>query len=465
MPSPELSIFLSNPLWVGGIGIILLLLFVSTGYLFVQKKRQSAPTKQLTPDDPEQNVYRPVRQQADLLTEGSIYVAYGYLDKAAQSFRQYVDEIDPKDIKTLRTLFDIYFRLKALDNCAVMLERLYLLGDDPQFIIESLKKALLIERHNPQLLQVAEHFTPKRNQEESSAISPPPATPPPAPTEKPRPDVSQPVPDQPASVTPKSPPDSIPDGGTPKQLRLISGNAPLSPLTAGEQFILRAFNPEIEARIHITTNNLDAAISALRYAIEVNPQRSATYFTNLLRIFHLQKSLDEYARYLWHLYYILGDHGSALRERFLAMGVSLGAHPIFDSLAKISEPWQLQGLGQQFGYFIRPEENYTRLNLVAEIQEERSQSNDILQEVDGYLEFGQIEEALTVLENAIHADPNAINLYPPLFDLYNRLDDLDRYTKWAATLKQLVPQLPPEITPMMTNLYRRLYQRKKKIAA
>jgi len=458
MATNSLSTLLNHSLWIGG-GVVVVVLSIAISAYFLLKRNSIKPTSQkdanLDPAKQTADVYHPTRQQANLLTEGCIYVAYGYLDKAALSFRKYVDEIDTHDKKTLRSLVDIYLRLKLLDDCALMLERLYLLNDEPEFIIASLKQALTIERHHPQLLQVAEHFSPQRKQPE----------PPPPPPEIPAVASSQ---EQVSPSEPKTAPKPIPEATASGQPLLVQGNAPLMPLTVGEQFILHAFNPELEARIHIATNNLNAAIPALRYALEVNPQRSVTYFSNLLRIFHAQKSLDNYAHLLWDLYYTLGERGNSLRERFLTMGFSLGTHPVLEALSHSRETWELKAIGQRFGYFLNEENTAPRLNLVEEISETSTsliQTSDVLQEVDGYLEFGQIEEAIATLEKAILTESTAVNLYPPLFNLYDRLDDLERFTKWAAELKKSVPQLPPEITPMMTNLYRRLYQRKKKIAA
>ena len=84
-------------------------------------------------------------------------------------------------------------------------------------------------------------------------------------------------------------------------------------------------------------------------------------------------------------------------------------------------------------------------------------SHSILAEAETQLEYGQIEEALVTLEQALYENPQDIQLYPRLLDLYERLEDKPRFTVFSQKIREKDMALPEEINLAMSHLEQRLH--------
>lgn len=407
--------------------------------------------------------------EGDPLVEAVVYLEFGYFDRAAQILREYVDGPGSANREVLRKLLDVYLKLERIDDYAEILERLSNAGEDATFVQAALLTGLAADHNNLQLRVIADsrlglgpehlskllgHELPAEYLEDDHG-----------PEAAPRRATAG------AAAGPKA------QGAEPRLLlRLVEGGMRLtSSFSAEEKAMLRVFTHpahearihRAEARLHRTAGDLDAAIDALRRAIAVRPQ-ALVNFADLLRILHGRRELEAYAGILWQLFMVLDGAGRALRERFLGMGLALGDHPVLEALTTASDRRELEAIGRQFGLIPAETAAPRKLHLV-EVTSVASDgwptehAADILHEVNAYLEFGQVDEAIEALEEAVLTDPADARLYPPLLDLYDRMDELDRFNDLSAKVKRLIHQLPEEVAPMMLNLEQRLQDRKRDV--
>jgi tetratricopeptide (TPR) repeat protein len=403
-------------------------------------------------------------REVDPLAEVEIYLQFGYLERAADTLRSYADSVGQSDREGLRRLLELYRRLGRIDDYAEILERLCTAGEGEVFAREAVLAGLAADPDNLPLRVVAETRL-GLGVEQVNALIGYDAGAEPTPAEQGKSLEAAP----PTAASQLGPaPTSDPEAPRPI-LPLISGEAPLASLSEEEKAVLRAFAPPGQAaRLHLATHDLDEAVAALRQAIALQP-KALSHFTDILKIFHARRQIDEYARTLWHLYCVLDGCGRPLRERLLGSGFALGRHPVFEALSKAKERRHLDAIGRHFGFLTEEPAPPKRLRLIDTFgQPDNTFADpvtDALREAESYLDFGQIEEALAILEAAVLENPLASRLYPPLLDLYDRMDALPRLAALAAEVKRRVRRPPEEVVPMMTGLYQRLKQRKEKIAA
>lgn len=413
---------------------------------------------------------------ADPLSEAAVYLEFGYFDHAAQSLRSYVEGQGKSNLDVLRKLLQIYLQLKRIDDYADILEYMFLAGEDRANIHEALLAGLEFDLDNLQLRVLAESALGLGPEQLAKLLGS---------------DVQQesdqktgheqdaeavPV----AAVGAARSPQDVAESATADRdpsprlvLRLIEGGVRLTSLfSMEEKAMLRVFtHPAHEARLHRTearmhsdAGNQDAAADALRRAVAVYP-RALVNFADLLWILHRHGRLNEYAHTLWHLYAVLNGAGRALRERFLGMGLALGQHDILEALVQLTDHRQVEEIGRRFN-LLPTDGQERRLKLVETVEKDvldvslAGHADDVLKEVNSFLEFGQIDQAIEAIEAAILDDPGDPQLYPTLLDLYDRMDDLDRLTILSGKVKKLIQRLPEEVAPMMLGLQQRLQQKK-----
>jgi tetratricopeptide (TPR) repeat protein len=413
----------------------------------------------------------------DSLSEAAVYLEFGYFDQAAKSLRNYVEKQGKSNLDVLRKLLQIYLQLKRIDDYADILEYMFLAGEDRANIHKALLAGLECDLDNLRLRVLAEgalglgpgqlaEVLGSDVQQESDR----------------RAGHEQEVEAVPVAAdgAARSAPGGAAESGTagcdpsPRLvLRLVEGGARLtSAFSMEEKAMLRVFTHPAhearllrsEARMHGAAGNLDAAADALRRAVAVYP-RALVNFADLLWILHRQGRLNEYAHTLWHLYAVLDGAGRALRERFLGMGLALGQHDILEALVQSTDHRQIEEIGQRFN-LLPTDGQERRLKLVETVEKGvldislAGHAGDVLEEVNSLLEFGQVDQAIEVIEAAILDNPSDPQLYPTLLDLYDRMGDLDRLTVLTGKLKKLIQRPPEEVAPMMLSLQQRLQQKK-----
>lgn len=409
--------------------------------------------------------------ESDPLAEAAVYLEFGYFDHAAQVLRAYVDGAGRGNREVLRKLLHIYLRIERIDDYAEVVERLWDAGDDPTFVQSAILSGLASDVDNLQLRVLAESALglgiEKLNKllgiddgVKALMIA----------NDDELPDASQ------ASVGDKTTSPAFSTNGHTayrQVFRLIEGGVRLdASFSPEEKAMLRVFSHpahearlhRAEARLHRASGNWESMIDALRRAIAACPKALVNH-ADLLWVLYRRKRHDEYARSLWHLYSILNGAGRALRERFLGMGLALGQHQLLEELLRAGDHHHYEEVGRRFGLLPCDKSAERGLPLVeaaaGDAMECPSTTEcDVLVEVDSYLQFGQIDEAIDVLERAIFDAPSEAHLYPVLFDLYDRMGALDRLMALSAGVRKVVQRPPEEIVPMMHSLQQRLQQRK-----
>lgn len=408
---------------------------------------------------------------ADPLAEAAVYLEFGYLDHAAQSLRNHVEGPGKGNLEILRKLLQIYLQIKRIDDYAEILEHMQLAGEDRAYLQEALLAGLESDIDNLQLRVFAESALGLGPEHLAKLLA----------LDMPIEGDPHPEPElDPAPLAVSASRDASPRPGEDRQhatrvvLRLVEGGMRMTSLfTMEEKAMLRVFTHpahearlyRTEARIHRDAGDLEAAADALRRAISVHP-RALVNFADLLWILHRRGRLNEYAHTLWRLFAVLDGAGRALRERFLGMGLGLGRHEILEALVQMTDHRQVEEIGRRFNLLPEDQQAGRGLHLIEAVKREASdnslagQAADVLVEVNAFLEFGQIDQAIAALEAAILDDPSDTRFYPTLLDLYDRMDDLERLESLFGNVKKLIQRPPEEVAPMMLGLQQRLQQRK-----
>jgi hypothetical protein len=255
------------------------------------------------------------------------------------------------------------------------------------------------------------------------------------------------------------------------KLALVKGSQPLAPLDDDEKQVLRAFSsPALEAKLSLASNDRESALAALRRAVAARPKAIAHY-VDMLKLLYFKHNIDDYSHTLWQLHLALGNAGRDLKERLLGIGFVLGHHPVLESLAQARETREIEAIGKEHHLFPtepavekrRPLVEAANAGSLLDSMGGHGQ-NAILAEVDAYLEYGQLDEALALLENSVLEHPGEVSLYLPLLDLYDRMDALARFTRLASEIKKKIQRPPDEVIPLMTQLYQRLNKRRQEAA-
>lgn len=368
----------------------------------------------------------------DLLTEADVYLQFGYLDRAATLLRSYADQ-NPPASRELARLLGLYLRLAAIDDFTEILQRLTVLGilteaDTAQAVVEGLR----IDPDNLALRVFAEDSLGWDIATVSRRVG---LTPP------------QTAPVVTAPVSAASPVAS-------DCLLLVQGQAPLSALSSHErQAICHLLPPRQGVRILQQQGETATAIATLENLL-AHTRHPLTLLMDILHLYYRAANLTGFCRRLWQSFVLLGEHGPLLRERLLRMGFALGSHPLLDALAAQPDAAALEALGRAWGFVPAPVAEAGGLPLVsvAVTTPAPAANQDALAEADAYLDYGQVEEAQAVLEQAVYRNPADVRLYPPLLDLYERLESADQLRALLAHLRATLGHPPGEVATRLAQL-------------
>lgn len=369
----------------------------------------------------------------DQLTEADVYLQFGYLDRAAALLRSYADQHPPAS-RELARLLGLYLRLAAIDDFTDILQRLATLGmlteaDTAQAVVEGLR----IDPDNLTLRVFAEETlgwdiaTVSRR----VGLAPP-----------------QPAP-RAASAAPAANPTS-PDGS----LLLVAGQQPLAALDGLErQAICHLLPPRQGVRILQQHGETATAIATLENLL-AHTRHPLTLLMDILHLYYRAANLAGFCRRLWQSFVLLGEHGPALRERLLRMGFALGSHPLLDALAAGPDSAGLEALGRAWGFVPAPVADVDALPLVSvgSVAAPVAAPRDALDDAEAYLDYGQVEEAQAVLEQALYRNPADVRLYPLLLDLYERLESAGQLRALLAHIRATLGHPPAEVATRLAQL-------------
>lgn len=426
-------------------------------------------------------------EEVSILDEVEIYLSYGHLEQAATTLRWCVDH-HPGDQEQARRLLEIYLALADVDRYAEILERLCEhpahggvdcredifagLQMDPQNLqLRVLAEALLgmsvaaieaeLAQRRPQrsdtgpaLAHIA--LAEARQNLEQAIVNPEPfdlgginLSGFNAPTDRGQSrEAESPVPTQ----------DNRP---------LLVGEMPLGVLDEAETTAVAGIiSPLTAARQLRAAGQDDVAERLLRRNLILDPRKLALH-VELLELLHRRRQAATYAEELLYLYLTLWGAGAALRHRLLHHGQHLGAHPLWSELDDIDgNEHRLAPLAEQYGLYVpitaipisSPPlilEQIRRDNVIVTADHDDS----ILHEFNQLLDYGQVEEAVSLLEMATIAQPANGDYYAPLLEMYERMDAQDRFSDFIKSVLAADTQPDEEIMRQMFDLAERLQRR------
>ncbi|PKY10613.1 hypothetical protein B1757_08520 [Acidithiobacillus marinus] len=413
--------------------------------------------------------------ETSILDEIEIYLAYGHLEQAATSLRWYVSH-NPDDIQQSRRLLTLYQEIPDMDGFAELLTQLCdtktISGAEAQDLTlaglrldpDNLQLRVLAENtgiSNSQLVAINSIQNIENPAQTSSAL------------QRAQQELQQ------ALVNPE-PLDMDLGGFSEKTLpnpRTKTNSAQTSEeetLLQG-QLRLEAIRPE-EWSICATLVDPLTTIRALQAAQQnveaerilkrnlIFDPRKLVLHVALLDMLYQQKRCENFAEALLQLYISLWGAGTALRIRMLNHGRQLGEHPLWDQLeASETNKHILADQAEQYGLYLPLTAiPFTSPALVLEEVHRDHQimakDNDdsILQEFDSLLEYGQVEEAVDLLEKATLARPDHKIYYRPLLEMYERMGAQERFSSFTRAILNMETPPDEEIMRQMFSLAERM---------
>ncbi|CDQ10025.1 conserved protein of unknown function [Acidithiobacillus ferrivorans] len=424
-------------------------------------------------DMPETSSFVQVNETS-ILDEVEIYLSYGHLEQAATSLSWYVDH-NPDNIQQMRRLLSIYREISDIDHFAELLEKLNDSGAIPgteaqDLVLEGLK----LDPQNLQLRVTAENLGVNSAQIaavvthalhapqsaiSSSLVSAQRALQQAIVNPEPLDLLSGFVvkPGQSSSGASKN---GAPDAG----VMLLTGSEDLTPLAEEEyQVVAGLISPISAARHLLTCRQYSEAERLLRRNLILDPRKLILQVT-LLEMLYIQRRCTAYAESLLQLYITLWGAGSDLRTRLLHRGQRLGKHDLWNSLAESDgEENTLAELAEQYGLYLP----ITAIPLSSpplvteEIRRDhqitpKDSEDSLIKECNLLLEYGQVDEAVDLLEKAALAQPDHSVYYGPLLEMYERMDARERFSQFIQSILTMDTQPNEDIMRQMFSLAERL---------
>lgn len=385
-------------------------------------------------------------QDVDALTEFNVYKQFGYYEKAAESLAAYLNKTQKADSALATELIGLWLEAKNPDAVAETLMQYQGLLNKEQ-MEEFIKGGLALDENHLGLRVLAESslgWSVKKTAEEigEKTIAQAPAM-----SEKQSSASKKPGKEKTVSVkTPRKP--------------LVAGSIVLQNISNDEKGAVLAFmEPEQSVKLLKDSLSYDAATKYLNKAIRTS-EKPASLLIDALTLDYRAKNINGFAGHLWNLYYSLGQYGRQVKERMLGWGYSMGTHPVFERLEANPSEAALRELGIQQGLMDGGSMKKARYQaLVSEKIDvdaaPRTAAERILKEADSLLMYGQLDNSMELLENAILEHPQESQLYIALFDLYERAEEWTRLENLLHQLRSQVQTLPEEVVLAMSQLLQR----------
>ncbi|MHB0888982.1 hypothetical protein [Acidithiobacillus sp.] len=426
-------------------------------------------------------------EEVSILDEVEIYLSYGHLEQASTTLRWYVDH-HRGDQEQARRLLEIYLALGDADHYAEILERLCEdpaatgvdcredifagLQMDPQNLqLRVLAEVLLgmsvaaieaeLAQRRPQRVDTGQAMAHRalaeaRQDLEQAIVNPEPFD---------LGDISLSGFNVPTDKSQRREAES--PGPTQDNFPLLVGEMSLGVLDEAETTAVAGIiSPLIAARQLRAAGQDDVAERILRRNLILDPRKLALH-VELLELLYHRRQAATYAEELLYLYLTLWGAGAALRHRLLHYGRHLGAHLLWPELENIDDnEYRLAPLAEQYGLYVpitaipisSPPlilEQIRRDNVIATA----NQDDSVLHEFNQLLDYGQVEEAVALLEMATIAQPANGDYYAPLLEMYERMDAQDRFSDFIKAVLAADTQPDEEIMRQMFDLAERLQRR------
>ncbi len=396
-------------------------------------------------------------QEVDPLTEYQVYKQFGYESKAAASLAGYLNGLtDGAPEKLVHELVGLSLRTGDIDLLADTLERHGNVLPE-ESVAEYVKAGLVANSTHLQLRVMAERRLGWSMQEVSRQIG-----------EKTGLDEIQSAVSAPTLTINTANAAHTGEAGADTRAPIVIGrNTDLDSVTEEEMGAVIGFvKPEKSAKILRGKVDYETALRQYNKAIQKSA-KPASLIIDALKLDYQNEEVNQFAKHLWKLYYTLGQYGRQVKERMLGWGYSLGYHEVFDDLEKGPSEQKVREIGLARGY-LQP----TSLQLKSKyrdlvqkddslISANSSPAEEAIKEVESLLMYGQLDQAIGTLEQAVLQYPQESQLYVMLFDLYERAEDWSRLEQFLRLLRERVASLPEEVVLAMSRLLRRVNQQSK----
>lgn len=390
-------------------------------------------------------------QEVDPLTEYQVYKQFGYESKAAESLAGYLNGLgDGAPEKLVHELIGLNLRVGNIDMLADTLER-HGASLPSESLAEYVKAGLMSDATNLRLRVLAENSLGWNMQEVARQIGE-------------QTGLEEATAHQVTTIESAAP--AI--AGVSKKMPIIVGKKEFGDISPEEMGAVIGFiKPEQSAKILKDKVSYETAVQQYNRAIQ-SSTKPASLIIDALKLDYQNEEVSQFAKHLWKLYYSLGQYGRQVKERMLGWGYSLGYHEVFDDLEKGPSEQQVREIGLERGY-LQP----TSLQMKAKyrdlvqkdssvINANASPADEALKEVESLLMYGQLDQAIGTLEQAVLQYPQESQLYVMLFDLYERAEDWARLEQFLRLLRERVVSLPEEVILAMSRLLQRVNQNAKK---
>ena len=403
-----------------------------------------------------------VAQEVDALTEYKVYKQFGYHEKAAESLSQYLTSgsaavSDGMRSTLVNELVQLWLDAKKPDELAETLRQFGNLLTKAQ-TEDYIKQGLAVDKNNLNLRVLAEEVLGWGVQQTSAEIGERNGLDAPAQSKQTKQKSRRAV----AEAENEQKVADLASVKSRKELVTNSKYAGAILVHDEEKAALMGFmEPESGYRLMKDRLAYDAAVSYANKAIR-QANKPAALIIDALSLDYKNQNIDRFAQHLWQLYYTLGQYGRQVKERMLGWGLNLGEHPIFTQLEANPNEAQLREIGIANGFLDRgtSTQKAHRKPLIRtrtdDVSVKQTPAEKVLRDVESLLMYGQLDEAMNLLEESILEYPSESQLYITLFDICERAEEWERLEQVLHKIRANIQHPPEEVVLAMSQLLQKI---------
>ncbi len=403
-----------------------------------------------------------VAQEVDALTEYKVYKQFGYHEKAAESLSQYLTSgsaavSDGMRSTLVNELVQLWLDAKKPDELAETLRQFGNLLTKAQ-TEDYIKQGLAVDKNNLNLRVLAEEVLGWGVQQTSAEIGERNGLDAPAQSKQTKQKSRRAV----AEAENEQKVADLASAKSCKELVTNSKYAGAILVHDEEKAALMGFmEPESGYRLMKDRLAYDAAVSYANKAIR-QANKPAALIIDALSLDYKNQNIDRFAQHLWQLYYTLGQYGRQVKERMLGWGLNLGEHPIFTQLEANPNEAQLREIGIANGFLDRgtSTQKAHRKPLIRtrtdDVSVKQTPAEKVLRDVESLLMYGQLDEAMNLLEESILEYPSESQLYITLFDICERAEEWERLEQVLHKVRANIQHPPEEVVLAMSQLLQKI---------
>ena len=179
------------------------------------------------------------------------------------------------------------------------------------------------------------------------------------------------------------------------------------------------------------------------HQITRNPTNLRSHTQRIFYFIENRKSLELYSA-LVDLFFILGDKGAALRKRMLISAYSLLSEHERESLKQClaSNFKSISNLAFAPKSLLTNGVNVAMSPFILKVETAEKRKTNPADEARDYLENGQLDEAISTLQNAILLNPRHLTLHNDLLEIFQRMRDKKVFSSFYEILLERKVSLP-----------------------